>query len=582
MMSQRMNPQRSRLLKVVRWIGIAGLILAICFRFLHLDRKVYWHDEVYTSLVITAHPGRYLTKDLFTGKIVQAKDLLTYQHFAPSLTLQDMLVRKGLEDAQHPPLYYLLIYAGAKLGGTSIAFIRGLSAFLSLAIFPALYWLCLELFGSAVYGWVAIGVFAVSPVHLIYAQEARQYGLWTALVLVSSALLLKAIRSSSWQSWGLYALSMLVASYTSLFTLGIAISHCFYILWVDCVAGNAEPLRSQSGGVGRSFTFQQLLAFKQRLTWKPLNWKEWLDGRNRTIACLVSLIGVGVLFTPWLYFMVVSKDTLHQTTNWIGLPLPWISSLELFIANFSRIFIDFNFGFNNPWIYICAIPFLSLQLYSLFDLYRTSSKAVWGFVVTLIAGTILLLGLPDLLLGGQRVTVNRYLIPCFVGIQLAVAYCCTHLLLKTWAVSLQWKRGLVIAGCIGLMAAGVGSCGVYSQANTWWNKVVNSNYAQIAEILNRSDRPLVVTDGDIYNPASMVSLSYLLNPTIHFWLLPKVSDTFPDRGVPEGFQSLFMMNLSEQFRHRFEATYPWQGHLVFQDEWNQVWQLKPKPVAPSQ
>jgi uncharacterized membrane protein len=62
----------------LRWIAIALLALAVWFRFTGLDSKVYWHDEAYTSMAITARPSKYFYDPLFQNCIVTARDLLDY------------------------------------------------------------------------------------------------------------------------------------------------------------------------------------------------------------------------------------------------------------------------------------------------------------------------------------------------------------------------------------------------------------------------------------------------------------------------------------------------------------------------
>ena len=63
--------------------------------------------------------------------------------------------------------------------------IRSLSALISLLIFPCIYWLCRELFNVplSVPG-VAIALMAISPIQLVYAQEAREYILWLVTIII--------------------------------------------------------------------------------------------------------------------------------------------------------------------------------------------------------------------------------------------------------------------------------------------------------------------------------------------------------------------------------------------------------------
>ena len=540
-----MSPLHSfhpQLTKVIRLLSLALLVLAIVFRFTNLDRKVYWHDEAFTSTVITARPGKYFSDELFQNRLVKPADLLAYQHFVPTLTLQDMVVRKGTEDAQHPPLYYILLRFWAMAWGTSPAVVRSFSALLSLLLFPALYWFCLELFESALAGWVAIALFAVSPFHLVYAQEAREFGVWSALSLVSSALLLRALRTSSWRNWFWYGLSIAIALYTALFTLWMAVGHFLYTVVMDDET--------------------QLLKLPLRVG-------------TRTIHCIVTFLMVMVLFIPWVYVMLTSGHLLGTTTSWTAVPLPWTVSLQATIFNFSRSFVDFNFAFNNPGAYVLALPVLMLQGYAVVVLCRTAPKRIWWFLLTFAGTTGLALELPDLLSGGQRFTVTRYLFPCLIGLQLAVAYLLASHFTKQHSTKQHSRRVRLTALVFSLLIlSGVLSCGVYAQSDTWWNKVLNSNYHQVAALINETDRPLVITDSYSYNPASMLSLSYLLKPTAQLLLLPAVGNSFPISRLPTGFNGIFLFNLPPVFRQKFEATYHQPTVAVFEDPWNNVWEAK--------
>ncbi|MDX2100828.1 MAG: glycosyltransferase family 39 protein [Leptolyngbyaceae cyanobacterium bins.59] len=510
------------------------LVLAVVFRFVNLDRKVYWHDEAFTSMTITARPGKYLSQDLFQNRLVKPADLLAYQQFVPNLTLRDMVVRLGIEDVQHPPLYYILLRFWAQVWGTAPAIIRGFSSLLSLLLFPALYWLCLELFESHLSGWVAIALFSVSPFHLAYGQEAREYGVWAVLTLASSAFLLRAIRFPSGRNWVLYGISMSVSFYTALFSLWIAIGHFLYTLVIDG---------------------------ETRLVIWPLR-----IGK-RTFLCGITLLGVAFSFIPWAFFIVTSKMVLGSTTAWTSLPLPLIITVQSAIFNFSRSLVDFNFQFYETIAYFLAIPVLILQGYAVYVLCRTAPRRIQWFILTFAGITALSLGLPDLLWGGQRFTVTRYLIPCFVGLQLTVVYLLTTYLSE----ARHWKSRFATLVFPLLILLGVLSCGAYAQANTWWNKALSSNYHEVADLLNGSDRPLIIVDAFAYNPASMISLSYLLKPDTQFLLLPPVGTSFPIKGLPEDAKTIFLFNLPPVFREQFESRYQTRLIPVFQDPWNEGW-----------
>uniref|UniRef100_A0ACD5GQT7 Glycosyltransferase family 39 protein n=1 Tax=Desertifilum tharense IPPAS B-1220 TaxID=1781255 RepID=A0ACD5GQT7_9CYAN len=131
------------------------LLLGVFFRLSHLDLKVYAHDEVFTSLRVAGYDAERVTQRVFSGEVLTAVDLLQYQRLSPDLGWGDTF-RALMGNPEHPPLYYLMSRLWVQVFGSSVATFRALSATISLLSFPALYWLCLELFGSARVGWIAI------------------------------------------------------------------------------------------------------------------------------------------------------------------------------------------------------------------------------------------------------------------------------------------------------------------------------------------------------------------------------------------------------------------------------------------
>jgi uncharacterized membrane protein len=61
------------------FVIILLLILGIFFRFYHLDRKIYWHDEVMTSMRVGGHQREEYMQNMFDGHVVTAADLQAYQ-----------------------------------------------------------------------------------------------------------------------------------------------------------------------------------------------------------------------------------------------------------------------------------------------------------------------------------------------------------------------------------------------------------------------------------------------------------------------------------------------------------------------
>ena len=76
--------------------------------------------------------------------------------------------------------------------------------------------------------WMAIALMTISSFHVLYAQEARPYSLWTVTILLSSWVLLRALRLKTQVSWGIYAVTLALGFYTHLYSLFVSIGHGIY------------------------------------------------------------------------------------------------------------------------------------------------------------------------------------------------------------------------------------------------------------------------------------------------------------------------------------------------------------------
>jgi uncharacterized membrane protein len=525
---------------VIKWTALAFLIIGILFRFAYLDQQVYWHDEVFTSMEATAHTGSELKAEMFTGQEIAPTALLSYQRIDPTRTLSQLIFGLGSEDPQHPPLFYLLMHGWMRTWGNSIIVTRGFAAVLSLLVFPGIYWLCWELFRSPLVGWVAIALLAVSPIHVVYAQEAREYSFLTALALFSSAALLRAIRLNHWQNWAWYGMTLILSFYTAVFSALVAIGQGIYVICKQPI--NIKPIED-------GFQIQWQLT-------------------RRAIAFLITGAIAVIAFIPWLYFLITYSAVFKASAGWVAISLPLATSFKMWMLNLTRVFYDTDLNLFTAdaainWLVI--IPVILLEMYAIYFLIKKAPRSAWLFVLSLLIGTSLPLLVPDILSGGQRSTVTRYLLPFFLCLQIAVAYLITSLL-TTAKRSYQFV-GITLSTILAI--AGIVSCGVHSQSNTWWNKIMSYHHPQIAEILNSSDRPILITDSYGYNPANLVSLSYLLSESVT--LLP-IREFGIAREMPtlsDLSQSIFLLNLPDYFRSEFEAKYGGQLQPVVGELW--IW-----------
>ena len=481
------------------FLVIATLALGVFFRVTNIAQKVYWHDEVFTSIRAAGYTGEEIVAEVFTGIPISPDKLLQYQKLNFGRNWGKTWYSLTTHP-EHPPLYYLLARLFMELFGSKVAVVRSLSVIFSLLAFPALYWLYGELFEQSRGQWIAIALFAVSPFHVLYSQEARQCSLWTLVTLLSSAALLRAMRVQSWISWGIYAVTVALNLYTFLLSILVLMCHSIFV------------------SVAR------------------------LSVRRFLIALLAGAIA----FTPWIAVLVQNRLSLESKTAWTKTLPPKELLMKLWGLHLSSSLIDFGLPLDNIYTYVVPPMVLTLVGYALWIIYYHAPSRAWLFLVLLIVLPTSALILPDILLGGQRSSHTRYFVPMLIGVQLAIAYLLNYLL----QYSLFIQRVLLTV----LLTVGIISCGVSWRSSTWWNKGISYGNDSVAAFLNSQDKPVVISSLGDTTLGNVISLSYLVNNEVRFQLaidpvVPIISSKannflfYPTGTLIEGLQEIELFNI---------------------------------------
>ncbi len=504
------------------------IILGIGFRFFNLAHPVYWYDETQTSLRIAGYTKSDLVQQIYKAEIVQVGDFLkTYQYPNSDKNLNDV-IQALIQHPEHSPFYYLSARFWLQIFPHSVSSLRSLSALISLLVFPTIYLLCWELFQSKAVGLMAMSLLAVSPFHVIYAQEAREYSLWTVTILLSSAALLRAIRLDTtaklnrfqFLNWEVYGLTTVFGWYTHPFSILVTVGQGIYV-WITSVKKTLNQVLLYGYSVGLSL----------------------------------------LLFLPWLWIILVNlSDFLGNTKSTTvpreGLPLFWG-------LNLGRLFFDVNQGTSllNPTLYF----FLFITGYAIYILIRTTPAKTWLLIITLMGVLGMGLMVPDLILGGRRSSITRYGIPCYLGIQIAVAYLLTFKLQKYHL----WK---IIT--LSILSLGILSCAVRSHYPVWWNKsYAKSRYLpQVAEVINQAENPVVISDEE---PGRILSLCHRLHSTVSLQLVPP--DFIPDFSQYQT-NHIFLFRPSQTLQNAFKNNSSLQLKKAYQKGW--IWQVIFKSESP--
>ncbi|MEH2315604.1 glycosyltransferase family 39 protein [Nostoc sp.] len=504
------------------WLKILVIILielGIFFRFAHLGQKTYCCDESWTSVAISGHTVAELKQEVSNHQgTIPITTFDKYQYINADHGVADTVNYLITSDPQHPPLYYVMVRLWAQVFGDSPTGVRSLSALISLLIFPSVYWLCLELFESPVVGWVAMALIAVSPLQLFFAQEARQYSLWMVEILVSSAALLRAIRQENKTNWVLYALTLTLGLYTHLFTVLVMIAHGIYVV------------------------IQQQFGFTKTL----LNY------------LLVSITAF-LMLLPWLIVIITHIGTALELTSGFGVkridnPFELIA---IFLIRATRTFFDLNltsdiFAFNSLTLEgslfysIPALIFsLSLILYlGLFLVKLPSNKTsllifLWGGFPSL------LLVIYDLISGGIRSIQVRYQLPLYLSLEIIVAYVLAFHIFQ----EKTWQRKISQFIIVGLLIAGLISDVRFFQAGNWWTQSDVQSIKEISQVINQSERPLLVINDSLINLGGILTLSHYL-PKIR--LLP-IADHYLS-SIPQNSSHIFFMQTNSSLFHKLEQN----------------------------
>lgn len=488
------------------WLTVLAIALGIFCRFVNIDRKIYWHDETFTSLRISGFTEREMVEDLRQRQLFNIGYVSKYQSINSERGMRDTVLGLATEEPQITPLYYVGARLWVQVFGSSTAAVRAFPALLSLLALPAMYWLCLELFQSRLTGAIAVMLLALSPFHVLYAQESRAYSLWTVMILVSSAALLRSLRLQTHTAWLLYAISLAISFYSHLVTLLVAVAHAVYVL----------------------------LRERLRLT-------------RSLVSYLLAAVGAGLTLVPWVMLAIANRSQVSKTLNigadkWAVSPTSLLSGV---LRQPGKLFYDVNTQLTDPFtsqliqrFFTAAL--LALLAYALYVLCRTTKRQAWLLVLGLILSTSVGLVVQDLVLkgqGGGASITTRYQIPFHLGVQIAIAYLLSYEL--TQANLREWQYRLWQGIFVSVLGISLISSLATVSARNWWTKGPTGLEAAFpaAAVVNRLPNPILVTDGPSWD---LTQFSYLLEPRIKVLSSPHcyVCPIKPDQQFAPDFERL--------------------------------------------
>ncbi|NEQ54509.1 MAG: hypothetical protein F6K11_30985 [Leptolyngbya sp. SIO3F4] len=244
--------------------------------------------------------------------------------------------------------------------------------------------------------------------------------------------------------------------------------------------------------------------------------------------------------------MVNNISSIQATTSWTKTPvLPTKMLMHRWFISFGLGFSDLNIlktfhvGVNlTSWekqIYLVnalLIVVVVVALYRLLHMPERRNSLV--FLLFLLLVSWLPLAASDILLGGSKSAIPRYLLPCYVSLHLIVAFLLSDGLKRARSAVKQQFWQLGIAGCLAL---GLMSCVVLVNSQNWWHRANRINFPiEFAEMVNEYKMPRVISDDDV---GDVLALSYLLNDDVEMLLVQDVDNYKSEPGDVTGETFLY-------------------------------------------
>jgi len=502
---------------MIRWVrrsAIALVALGIFLRFTGLDTKVFWQDEAHTGRSIASSWRAEIVADISDGEVHTRNDLLFHQFPRHDRTMVDVIQLRALEDPRQAPLYFVLARAWVVAFGPSITVLRSFSAVLGVLGLLGVFVLCSELFDRPEEGWIAVGLIAISPLHIVFAQEARFYMLWVDLVLLASCLLLfggrlaKTRRHRTGLVYALYAGTISLALYTHVLTVLVIAAHMAFVV-VD-----------------------------ERLRWTL---------RLRLTAA-AQLIGI-LLFSPWIW--LVARQADEGPSGWVSWTATPIA-IGKWLLGAARTYVRPFFDANS--VKLASVPMaigvVVLVAVALWMVVRWAPRRALWFLLSLGIFCSLPFAVMDLTGGGWRFLVTRYQFPALLALQLCIAFGVTHLLFNRN----RWMQRTGVAAAVLFVAGGLLSSHSYRQADTWWNKGGGRSVVVAAEHASQFQAPLVLSGAGLGSPMNWaMSLAHALNDDARVLMVAE-----PEMPViPNEFEVVLLWRVSPAMRDRFSEEGWW-------------------------
>jgi uncharacterized membrane protein len=464
-----------------RW-AIVGLfavgLVGVALRFHGLSSRFFWADEVVTDVRLSGYTFVQVFHEFYDGKLHTVAQLRRFTGVHDGRGVDATVRSLAAEDAQHPPLYYIVTYYFAKAFGSSAAELRAPAAIFGALVPIAVALLCWELFGSFLAALFGFALASLSPVLVVYSHQAREYSLWALLTALSTLLLLRAAKARSRKLWIFYAAACVAGLYTDVLFVLVLLGHAAYALL---------SLRGSS--------------------------RRW---------SIVAFTVAAAAFVPWAILIERGQSGIDRVNAWTATPWPLHMIVEKWIFNIGATFFDVEYA--RAAYTAILVPILLIAGYAFYRLFKHGTLDQRIVIAALVLPTVLFLALPDLALHHHRSTVTRYGMPVYLALIVVVAGMLAN---RVHVRSLGAAAAAFVLVCCAFWSSVVDV-----SSSVWWDNHGDADDLKTAAVVNSAPDALVVVHKNV---GRLVAFGLRLHNDIHVQPFPQAGATAPAGGYENTF-----------------------------------------------
>ena len=455
------------------------ILFGLFVRVVGVSHKTFFQDEAYSALRITGHTEADYLK-LRNGKVRPVGELAAFQQLDSMSSLSSTLKSIATEEPQRGPIFYSLATIWVEFFGTSIGSFRAVAVIVGLLVIGASYVFGRLLFGPGLGSLVFTALVGVSPFHVLYSQQAREYGMLTLAILLSASALVYAESRPNLRRFVLFGTSLVFGLFTSPFFALPIISYAAFLL-----IRNARTITRHRTLIGFAIT--------------------------NAVAGLIAL--------PWYVYVLKSASQVGAQTSWGASVYPLKFYLFKLAFNFGAVFFDYEFADLRYSVVLVAvlvaIAYLAIRGIGAFPAAALLAICLAVPVLVVFIGN-------DVRQGAHFATIPRYLIPMWIAMELLVTTGLLHLLNQ----STSRARFSSIALLSFLLVCGVFCAVGDARYTTWWTNNDNEPTEVVAREVNSRPKPIVLAS----NFAIALSLEHYVYPKTRFEL-------YTEQGPPTLYHS---------------------------------------------